>query len=157
MGLNGVNVPACAYILMTAEKCIKICSKCGSEDVHIDFSNPVVWAYGTRSNYRCENCQYVGDLFPEVPASQQIKYEKRIKSKHNEPKDEELIDNVPGFFAGILQGILGIIGLFIMLIFLIKEEAFNGILFVVVQFVLISPILYFVWKIIKLRKEMQKQ
>lgn len=45
---------------------VRICPHCGSTDTKIDFSNPVVWAYGTSVEYECNNCGEQGKIFPEV-------------------------------------------------------------------------------------------
>ena len=48
------------------EKFTRICPKCGSTDISVDFSNPAVWDYGAPPNYKCNICDNIGKFFPEV-------------------------------------------------------------------------------------------
>lgn len=45
---------------------IKICSKCGSINIIIDFSTPETWAAGFPVLYKCKDCNYGNITFPEV-------------------------------------------------------------------------------------------
>ena len=86
---------------------VKICPKCGSVDVKTDFSNPVVWAYGTTTKYKCNSCRYMAAIFPEVVAGEIGEYKKELKMKlskgeisHGKP---QLFDASTGFMAAMLD------------------------------------------------------
>lgn len=100
-------------------KYVKICPKCGSAKVQVDFSNPVVWAYGTVVKYKCKSCMHLGTLFPEVLVEDMEKYRKELKAQIKQGKlrfkKEDLFDASTGFYAGIWEVI---IGLFLLPVFL---------------------------------------
>jgi hypothetical protein len=45
---------------------MKLCPKCKSTDVHVDFSNHAVWGYGLPPKYECNSCGYINTFFIEV-------------------------------------------------------------------------------------------
>ena len=47
-------------------KWVKVCPVCKSINVSPDLSIPAAVAYGALYNYRCNECGYVGLVFPEV-------------------------------------------------------------------------------------------
>jgi len=105
---------------------IKICPKCGSINVQTDFSNPVVWDYGTPAKYKCNSCGYLASTFPEVLAKKIADFKKKLK-KENKISNlklvkEDLVDTKPGFYVGIYGIVFIIIGMFfILLIFLFSK------------------------------------
>ena len=105
------------------EKYVKICPKCGSINVKVDFSNPVVWTYGTNVKYKCNSCGHLSLLFPEVLNSNIKNYKKELKSGVKEGKmkfkKEDLVDASTGFFVGVWEVIISIILLPLILILLI--------------------------------------
>ena len=66
------------------EKYVRICPICGSTDVSPDFSIPAAVAAGALYMYRCNRCDYVGVLFPEVLVDELPEPEdiKRIKKDY---------------------------------------------------------------------------
>ena len=50
----------------TREKYVRICPVCDSTDVSPDFSIPAAIAAGALYSYRCNRCDFVGIIFPEV-------------------------------------------------------------------------------------------
>lgn len=44
----------------------KICPKCGSTDVHPDWSNHAVWAVGGTAAWICHSCSRSAPTFPET-------------------------------------------------------------------------------------------
>ncbi len=100
-------------------KYVKICPKCGSVKIQVDFSNPVVWNYGTPSKYKCKSCGYLSNIFPEVLEGDIEQYIKELKVQIKEGKlrfkKEDLFDASTGFYAGIWEVI---IGLFLLPVFL---------------------------------------
>ena len=108
-------------------KYVKICPKCGSLKIQVDFSNPVVWAYGTAVKYKCKSCRHLSALFPEVLEEDIEKYRKELKFQIKEGKlklkKEEMIDTSAGFSIGMLEVITGVIAfLLIPLTIIIKGE-----------------------------------
>ncbi|MBI3027432.1 hypothetical protein HYY70_04920 [Candidatus Woesearchaeota archaeon] len=103
-------------------KYVKICPKCGSLKIRTDFSNPVVWAYGTAVKYRCDSCGYLALIFPEVLKNEINHYKKGLKKRLEESgikgKKEELADASTGFFVGVWEVIIFIILALIFLILL---------------------------------------
>ena len=89
----------------------KTCPKCGSTDVHVDFSNPVVWSEGTQTKYKCHNCEYVGYFFPEVSDKRRKDFRKKVKhKKHKYPiMDAKTGESVAESYVMGLLIIIGII------------------------------------------------
>ncbi len=48
--------------------------------VKVDFSNPVVWAYGTNVKYKCNLCGNMASTFPEALESKIMDFKKKLKS-----------------------------------------------------------------------------
>jgi len=46
--------------------CVKVCPKCGSENVKIDPGNPKAAAGFSTTSYICLDCGFSGNLFPEI-------------------------------------------------------------------------------------------
>lgn len=63
---------------MTKEKYVKICPKCGSTDVQVDFSN-ASFAIGSPVSHNCNSCGTVGMVFPEVEESKVEEFRKKLK------------------------------------------------------------------------------
>ena len=60
-------------------KYVKICPKCGSVKVGVDFSNPVVWNFGTNVKYQCQSCHHVASIFPEVPLEEIATFQQEFR------------------------------------------------------------------------------
>ena len=45
---------------------VKVCPKCGSENVKIDTDNPRASAGLSVPNYVCMDCGFSGQIFPEI-------------------------------------------------------------------------------------------
>ncbi|MBI2653764.1 hypothetical protein HYX02_03035 [Candidatus Woesearchaeota archaeon] len=101
-------------------KYVKICPKCGSTDTKTDFSNPVVWAYGTTVKYKCNSCWHLGVSFPEVLQNKINNYKKELNKKIKEGKHtykrEDLIDASTGFLAFINDFLGFLIGIMIIVV-----------------------------------------
>lgn len=129
----------------------KICPRCGSTKVAVDFSNPVVWAYGTTTKYKCKECGYLGNTFPEISEDNIQNYKKELKYKGAEMPNKvksELIDATAGYPVGIFEIILAFVG-FILIPFILLIDGFNPLLFILF-WTLISA--YLVWRIYKRKK-----
>ncbi|MBI4452171.1 transposase [Candidatus Woesearchaeota archaeon] len=138
-----------------AGKYLKICPKCGSAKVQIDFSNPVVWAYGTTTKYRCKSCGHLGSVFLEVLEKEAGHYKKELKNQIKEgklsPKKEEMIDTSTGFSIGLFEVILGVIAfLLIPLSIFIEGEIESASIYLLIYFLMIS---YLVFRVYKRRKD----
>lgn len=109
----------------TKGKYVRICPKCGSIDVHTDFSNPVVWAYGTTTKYKCNMCSYTSNLFPEILQKDMKKYRNKIKQETKEGKvkynKEDFIDTSTGFTIGLWEVTLLLISLLIVILFYVNS------------------------------------
>ena len=64
---------------MKKEEYVKICPKCGSTNVSVDFSNPTVWSYGAPSKHQCKSCGHVAAVFPEVVKNKTESYKPKGK------------------------------------------------------------------------------
>lgn len=104
-------------------KYVKVCPKCGSAKIQVDFSNPVVWDYGTPPKYRCKSCGYISSTFPEILEEKSKQYRTELKAQIKEgklrAKKEELVDTSTGFYAGVWEVIVGLFLLPVLLILLI--------------------------------------
>ncbi len=45
---------------------VQFCPRCRSTDIHVDFSNRLIWTYGLPPQYQCEFCGYTSYVFPEI-------------------------------------------------------------------------------------------
>lgn len=45
---------------------VKVCPKCGSENVRIDPTNPKAAAGFSAASYLCIDCGFTGQFFPEI-------------------------------------------------------------------------------------------
>ena len=84
------------------ERYVQLCPQCGSKEVHIDFSNPAVWSYGTAVNYVCIKCGHRGRVFPEVRKSKVNEYKKNVRRMVTE-RPKKTIDSTTGFFAARIE------------------------------------------------------
>ena len=60
---------------------IMVCPRCGSTNVATDFSNPLVWAYGIPSNYKCNECRNIGKFFPQIDKDKVEEYQSELKKE----------------------------------------------------------------------------
>lgn len=94
-------------ILGKKQKYFPICPKCGSIDIGTDFSNPVVWNYGTPPKRRCNSCGYIGNIFPEILESKIATFKKELKDKIDtrviKPTKEDKIDAKTGYFITLFE------------------------------------------------------
>jgi len=123
---------------MSKEKYVQICPQCKSKNISIDFSNGVVWAYGTPTKYNCNNCGYIGAIFPEI-SKKYKKYQKEISN--NKPK---LIDTETGYSYALTEIII-IIGLilFYSIIWITKSYWLSIITLLIVGYIIYK---YIKWK-----------
>lgn len=140
---------------MKKERHVKVCPKCGSTDVHVDFSNPVVWAYGTTTKYQCESCGHTAPVFPEMPEKEVAHYKRMLKEKMKEYKGDcdgkDVIDTAPGFSVGIFEVLLSIIAAIMLIsVFLLGIELDTPDL--VMAIILLFLCSYIIWKIRKSHK-----
>jgi len=88
-------------------KYVKVCPKCGSTDVHLDFSNPAVWGYGAPTSYQCESCGHVAHIFPEIlkedVEAYKDNFQKDVEQGKIKFKKEPIIEAETGFFAGRME------------------------------------------------------
>ena len=134
-------------------KYVKICPKCGSTNVVTDFSNPAVWAYGTTTKYRCKDCKYMANIFPEVLKDNIQKYKEEVGKGIKKGKinlKSELIDTSTGFYVGIWEIIFALIQIPFLILSLIFYEDFD--LFWIILILWVSLCLYVGLKLIKRRK-----
>lgn len=130
------------------EQYTKICPKCGSIDVQVDFSNPVVWAYGTTTKYKCNSCGHMAPIFPDVFASKILNFRKKLKQKARiKPSKENLIDASTGFNVAVYE--LVIIGVVVLLIMPILLKSANIMVALIVWFLLL---VFLFQKLIRRRK-----
>jgi len=61
--------------------CVKVCPKCGSENVKIDPHNPKAAAGFSTPSYICIDCGFSGTLFPEI--------EKKLSGKPEDAKEAD--------------------------------------------------------------------
>ena len=123
------------------EKYAKICPKCGSINIKTDFSNPVVWAYGTSPKYKCKECGYLSFLFPEVIPEKigffRNKIKKGMKISYKQSKYETL-DVSSGFYVGIFEVFI-VISIFIIIIAFMAyyEDPLARVLFIIFFFFIV--------------------
>ena len=103
------------------KKFVRICPKCGSTNIKTDFSNPVVWAYGTTTKYKCISCSYLGTIFPEVLRNEVKNYKKELDDIKKEGKivnkKWEMVDTSTGYSVGLFEIMIIVIGLVFTLIY----------------------------------------
>ena len=135
------------------ENYVKICPKCGDADVIVDFSNPVVWDYGTPPKYKCKECGFISNVFPEVDHKKIKNFKKELKdAKHKgniEVPKSELIDTSTGYSVGIFEIILSVVGLILIPILLFLDGFDPTLLFLLFWSLFI---IYAVWRIHKKKK-----
>ncbi len=86
---------------MKKEEYVKICPKCGSADVSVDFSNPAVWSYGAPSKHKCKACGHVAAVFPEVAKSKTKSYKPK-----KETQEKDVVDVKTGSTIGLFTWII---------------------------------------------------
>lgn len=133
------------------KKYTKICPRCGSDKIAVDFSNPAVWAYGATTKYKCKSCGYMGNSFPDVVEGYVKTYmkEARLESKKGKSTNYALIDATTGYPIGMYEIILGIFAfLFIPLLLLSGGDNFVFAAFFLFYFLIIF---YLVRRIYKMK------
>lgn len=85
----------------------KICPKCASTNIKVDFSNPVVWDMGTPSKYICKSCSHMAYFFPEVSANKikdyQSEFKKELAKGSIHFSGERTVDIAPGYNVGRIE------------------------------------------------------
>ncbi len=145
---------------MKEEQYVRICPKCGSTNVHIDFSNLLVWAFGTTTKYKCGDCSYLGSLFPEVLKIEMQYYKKELKEKIKSGeagfKEYETIDTSTGFPIGVWEVSSAAIGTLLIITALLLGEDFTPLL-TIIGIIWTIFLLYILFRILKYRKLKKKQ
>ncbi|MFA6089001.1 MAG: hypothetical protein WC755_03995 [Candidatus Woesearchaeota archaeon] len=117
-------------ILKKGSKYLRMCPKCGGTNVSTDYSIPAAWDYGAPSNFKCNDCNFVGSIFPEInPLDRE-----NIKKEFNKTKNKEKTISSDefakiNFGRGLAKGIgkilgpifLSIFAIFIYVFFLEKD------------------------------------
>jgi hypothetical protein len=118
ISMNIKGMEKAAHARVKEAKYVQVCPKCGSVDLEIDFSNPVVWDYGTRSLYKCRDCGNMGAVFPEVDTADLELFRKEISQLPSREGKEETIDAKTGLFAVETEilGSCGILGAILLLV-----------------------------------------
>lgn len=138
---------------MKKENYIKICPKCGSNDIKTSFT-PAVWVYGAPTEYFCERCGYTSNYFPEGRKKDIINIKNQIKNK------KIIINqyNRSPFGKGYIFGLGKILGpftilsyLFLLVYFVIEEE--NILMFILSSLYLAAGIF---WTYVAYKKENRK-
>src|SRR3989338_3588659 len=133
------------------ENYVKICPKCGSTQIVVDFSNPVVWNYGTPPKYKCKKCSYIGITFPEILKEDITDYKKSMtknfKQTATKTNKSDLLYISIGYSISIYEAAVSMVGIaFMTLIFFLGKDGNDF-------FILMSPIyllfIYLGWKIYK--------
>lgn len=109
---------------------VKICPKCGSTKIIVDFSNPVVWDSGAPVKNKCKSCGYISNIFPEVTNDKIELYKNELKNNISKGiikfKNTEKIDAKTGFYFGKIElyfiFITIMLTLFISLMASLREE-----------------------------------
>ena len=95
---------------------VKICPKCGSDEIGVDFSNLLVWVYGTTVIYKCNQCGHRGDTFPEMTKKSRSYYKRELKEKSKEVLEkDEVLDTSPGYFIGMWQTFFSLVTIIVMI------------------------------------------
>lgn len=58
---------------------VKVCPNCGSRNIRVEMPPTIV--FGTPSQYRCEDCEFMSYLFPEVEREEAKRIEVKEPSK----------------------------------------------------------------------------
>lgn len=107
----------------------KICPKCASTDVKVDFSNHAAWAYGLNPEYICNNCGYKGTIFPEVEKEKTENYKEEIKEKEISKDKKSQMDFIVGYLGGRFELLIifGAISVYLIIFgaYLIKSSYFG--------------------------------
>ena len=107
---------------------VKICPRCGSASIKTDFSNPVVWAYGTAPKYKCGKCGYMGMLFPELPQNKLKPYLDKLNRQEFKASFRESVDTSTGFFVGKFEIFFSLLTFFIIAAGIIYGQDPNNLL-----------------------------
>lgn len=92
------------YFVMKNKDYIRACPKCGSIDVHTDFSNPVVWDTGANPQYQCKSCGHLGVIFPEVLKDDLKEFRSKLNQKREAPQGKEpIVDAKTGYHVGLFE------------------------------------------------------
>ena len=145
----------------TNEHYVKICPKCGSIDVGVDFSNPVVWDYGTTTKYKCSKCGNLSPIFPEIMLGEVQNFRGELKQKIADgefvPKKEDLVDTSAGFSLWIMFAIISLMGLAVQFVVFIYSPKKDGstITHSLYWLLIYAGLLVFIWKKFRRRNATQ--
>ena len=88
----------------------KICPKCGSTNIAVDFSNMVVWASGTPPKYACKYCGHISITFPEVEKDNLKLFADEFRNLSQEGGmkaiKEDKFDIKSGYSVGLIEAYL---------------------------------------------------
>ncbi len=102
-----------------SRKYAKMCPKCGSMKVKIDFSNPVVWDYGANAKYKCADCGNLSLFMLDIPLEEVENYKKELREKIRRGSvkypAQSLFDSAPGFAIGLFGAAISSVSLAISL------------------------------------------
>lgn len=118
---------------------IQICPKCGSTDIHIDFSNYFVWRYGAPVKYACFSCGTILNFVPEIKKEDVKDFLDHLKRNNavKGAKAFERVDALSGYVIGIYEFLLlPLVGGIILLLSI--GEYFMAILFFCLMLLYIS-------------------
>lgn len=137
------------------EEYVNICPKCGSINVQTDFSNPVVWDFGTTVKYKCNSCGYLSNFLPQILIKNIRNYRKELKKEAKEGlvkrEKQPLVDTAPGFFVGVWEVVIFLI--ISLLLVYVNYINYESSLKFLLSIVLVIILIYIIVKAINSRKK----
>ena len=131
-----------------------ICPKCGSVNVQTDFSNPVVWDFGTTTKYKCNSCGYLSNFLPQVLIKNIKNYRKELKKGIKEGlikrESQPLVDTAPGFFVGVWEAVVFLVSS--LLLVYINYASYRSPLKFLLSLILVMILIYIIIKAINRKK-----
>ena len=108
------------------EKYVKICPRCGSTKIKIDFSNPAVWAAGTPPKYVCLYCNRISSIFPDVTLENIGSFRNQLEKDRKIAQKNDLIDVSSGYTLGMFDYVyLTLITLLVIAVFFVFHFILN--------------------------------
>lgn len=125
------------------DRYVKFCPNCGSPDVEIEKSNPLVWASGMPARFICNNCNYSAPFFPEIKISELDKLQEDLKLNPPKFKKKEVegVDLSYGNFTvkawwKVISPVMFAVGIYLIIA---VPEKYIGIIFTLISL----PFLYY--------------